>query len=389
MGLADELGSVAVGDHEHGHEQEQQLQSELEGETTDLGGEAGSDDFLHPWARAMYRQGLSFNGNERTRIFLGDGAAGFSDLSDVSGADSPLDGRALVAADFDDDMDVDFFVHNIQRERHNLFRNDLDGGGALKVRLRATSGQYEAIGAVVEVRAGGLRCAQVLTRGGGFASSQAPELLFGLGKLPAVRVSVRWPWGELESFGLVSAGARVLLVQGAGQAENFEARRAPLPDAWPDGLKLGQGQVAPRLILQDAAGARVELDLAAAAKRAGGEVWLCFWASYCRPCVAELPLLEELSRRDELGIIAISVDVLGDRPRAEELLERAGASFPAYYLDFDDETNAGALDDLIDLLRLPIPTAIQIDQEGRIRAVLQGPLPKDLPTLTEAPEAPR
>jgi thiol-disulfide isomerase/thioredoxin len=187
----------------------------------------------------------------------------------------------------------------------------------------------------------------------------------------------------------VSAGARVLLVQGAGQAENFEARRAPLPDAWPDGLKLGQGQVAPRLILQDAAGARVELDLAAAAKRAGGEVWLCFWASYCRPCVAELPLLEELSRRDELGIIAISVDVLGDRPRAEELLERAGASFPAYYLDFDDETNAGALDDLIDLLRLPIPTAIQIDQEGRIRAVLQGPLPKDLPTLTEAPEAPR
>lgn len=378
---------MAVGDHEHDHEGA--LQVELEGETTDLGGDEDPAEFLHPWARAMYRQGLSFNGNERTRIFMGDGAGTFTDLSDVSGADSPLDGRALLAADFDDDMDVDLFVHNIQRERHNLFRNDLEHGRALKVRLMATSGQHEAIGAVVEVRAPGLRCVQVLSRGGGFASSQAPELIFGLGDLQQVRVSVRWPWGELESFGLVPAGTRALLVQGAGEVESFESRLAPLPDAWPDGLKLGPGQLAPGLILQDAAGERVVLDLAAAAEAAGGELWLCFWASYCRPCVAELPLLEELSQTDGRGIIAISVDVPGDRPRAEELLERAQTSFPSYYLDLDDETNLGALDDLVDLLRLPIPTAIQIDREGRIRAVLQGPLPQDLSTLPEVPQAPR
>lgn len=387
MGLADELGSVAVGEHEHDHGEE--LADELEGETTDLGGDSDSADFLHPWARAMYRQGLSFNGKERTRIFLGDGAGLFADLSDVSGADSPLDGRALLAADFDDDMDVDFFVHNIQRERHNLFRNDLKAGRALKVRLRATGGQHEAIGAVVEIRAPGLRCAQLLSRGGGFASSQAPELIFGLGEVDQVRVSVRWPWGERESFGLVQAGTRALLVQGVGKVEGFESRHAALPDAWPDGMKLGPGQVAPRLILQDAAGGRVVVDPGAAAKAAGGELWLCFWASYCRPCVAELPLLEELSQADGRGIIAISVDVPGDRPRAEELIQRAQASFPSYFLDLDDETNLGALDDLVDLLRLPIPTAIQIDPEGRILAVLQGALPGDLSTLPEVPQAPR
>ena len=389
MGLAEELGSEAEGEHEHEHESSSDLKAELKGETMELVSDDEPDSFLHPWARAMYRQGLSFNGNERTRIFLGRGDGTFEDLSDVSGADSPLDGRALLAADFDDDLDMDLFVHNIQRERHNLFRNDLARGGALKLRLVATAGQHEAIGAVVEVRAGGRRCAQVLSRGGGFASSQPAELIFGLGQAPKAQVSVRWPWGELESFGEVSAGARVSLVQGSGKAVKFEAKSAPLPDPWPAGLKLDRGQLSPRLILQDAEGGRVELDLGAAARQAGGELWLCFWASYCRPCVAELPLLEKLSRREGLGIIAISVDARADRPRAQELLAGAQAGFPAYYLDLDDETNLGALDDLVDLLRLPIPTAIQIDSQGRIQAVLQGPLPQVLPALPEVVQAPR
>ena len=53
---------------------------------------------LHPWAREMYRQGLSFNGNERNKVFIGEPGSGLTDLSDVLGADSPLDGRALAAA---------------------------------------------------------------------------------------------------------------------------------------------------------------------------------------------------------------------------------------------------------------------------------------------------
>ncbi len=386
LGLDEELDTEAESaeGHQHGgdghaashagHPSHSFSGDDLAGETTSLEGEE-EGDFLHPWAQEMYRQGLSFNGNERTRLFINGGAEGFLDLSDVSGADSPLDGRALIAADFDDDMDLDLFVHNIQRERHNLFRNDLGRGRSIKVRLRATSGQYEAVGARVIVRTPNQSVAQLTTRGGGFASCQAPELIFGLGDAPSATVEVLWPWGEMESFGKVAAGERVLLVEGAGKPESFEAAPAPLPDAWADGLKIAVGEKVPELVLAGPDGERMEVRPAEAAQAAGGELWLCFWASYCRPCVAELPQLQELHDTAGAGVLAISVDVPDDRDRASAMLQRAGTNFPAYYLATGEEDNEGALDELVDLLRLPIPTAIRIGPNGQILEVIQGPLP--------------
>ena len=101
----------------------------------------------------MFTDGLSFSGNERNCVWLNTGGS-FADLGSLSGADIPNDSRAVLAADFDDDGDVDLFVHSIQRERHALFRNDAvqpgaDGSGFLKLRLRATQGHWEAIGATV------------------------------------------------------------------------------------------------------------------------------------------------------------------------------------------------------------------------------------------------
>lgn len=368
LGLDGEV-EAAAHDHDEDHAAE-----EVEGETTSLEGEDGGD-FLHPWAQAMYRQGLSFNGNERTRLFLNAGEEGFLDLSDVSGADSPLDGRALLAADFDDDLDVDLFAHNIQRERHNLFRNDMAGRSSIKLRLRATKSQYEAIGASVVINAGGVRSAQLTTRGGGFASCQAPELIFGLGQAKDASVEVHWPWGAVESFGRVAAGSRALLVEGTGEAKSFQPVLAPLPDPWADGLKLAEGEVIPQLVLADEKGGRVELDLAAASEEAGGSLWLCIWASYCRPCVAELPLLEELHQQEGMGVLALSVDAPDDHPRAQMLLKRANTHFPSYFLTTSEEDNQQGLDQLVDLLRLPIPSAIQVDSKGRILDVIQGPLP--------------
>lgn len=383
LGLDTELETEAGADQDHQHGGDGHAASHAAGdvvsealadETTSLEGEE-EGDFLHPWAQEMYRQGLSFNGNERTRLFINGGEKGFLDLSDVSGADSPLDGRALIAADFDDDMDIDLFVHNIQRERHNLFRNDLGRGRSIKVRLRATSGQYEAVGARVVVRTPGQAVAQLMTRGGGFASCQAPELIFGLGNAPSAAVEVLWPWGEVESFGEVAVGQRALLVEGAGKVESFGAAPAPLPDAWADGLKIAIGEAIPDLVLAGPDGERIEIHPAEAAQAAGGELWLCFWASYCRPCVAELPQLQELHDSDGAGVMAISVDVPDDRDRASSLLQRAGTDFPAYYLAAGEEDNEGALDELVDLLRLPIPTAIRVGAKGQILEVIQGPLP--------------
>ena len=87
-----------------------------------------SGQYLGLHSGQIFEQGLSFSGFERDKLWINQGD-GFADLSALSGADSPNDGRAAIAHDFDDDGDVDLFVHNVQRERHGLYRNDIGAKG--------------------------------------------------------------------------------------------------------------------------------------------------------------------------------------------------------------------------------------------------------------------
>ncbi|MEM7261213.1 MAG: hypothetical protein AAF488_04425, partial [Planctomycetota bacterium] len=111
------------------------------------GERVGSDRYKDNHMAMIFREGLSFSGFERNKVFFGvDGGNGYADLSDVSGADTEADARATIAADFDDDGDADLFVNAIQRDAHYLFRNDVgDGGNFIKLRLTATAGAPSAI----------------------------------------------------------------------------------------------------------------------------------------------------------------------------------------------------------------------------------------------------
>ena len=341
--------------------------------------EEEEEEFLHPWAREMYRRGFSFNGDERTKLFLGSGDE-LVDVSDVSHADSPLDGRALVAADFDDDGDVDLFVHNIQRERHHLFRNDVDPANGEFISIQLESKSREPIGATIRVTPQsdeqngeihrGRTVAQVLSRGAGFASSQPNRLVFGLGDMPAARIEVRWPYGDVEDFGVVLGESRVVLEQGSGKARDRErVGRFRLADPLPPGLKTGLGERLPVLTFEDANGRRVIFD---PAKRAGeGTVDLEIWASYCRPCVEKLP---GLVKRVAAGtnVVALSVDVPADRQRAVGILEAHEVDFDSYYLTLDDDANAEGFDRVVDLMRLPIPTTLVIGPGGVLQEVRTG-----------------
>lgn len=353
----------------------------LEGEENapDVGDHPGHGDdeeeFLHPWAREMYRRGFSFNGGERTKVFLAAGGE-LVDVSDVSNADSPLDGRALVVADLDDDGDEDLFVHNIQRERHHLFRSEVDPGATGFLSVRLEGAEAEPIGATVEVLPEGASgwTGQVLSRGGGYASCQPPQLVFGLGGASAARVRVRWPWGAVEDFGAVPAGTRVVLRQGAGEARvRPRAGAFTLADPLPPGLKMPRGARLPRLTFEDDAGRPVVLDPAELA--AEGPVAVEIWASYCRPCVQKLPELSARARGGE-RIVAVSVDIPGERPRARALLEATGATFPAYFVSMADEVEEDGFDRLVDLMRLPVPTTLVIGEGGVLVDVLRPRAPR-------------
>ncbi len=340
----------------------------------------GNTRHLNRHSTQMFTEGRSFSGNERDKLWLSTGKT-MVDMSPFSGADSKNDGRAVISADLDDDGDVDLFVHELQRERHAMYRNGLLPGskhGFVKVRLRATEGQWEAIGSTVRATTTfdtPLVTAQILSRGAGIASSQAPELVFGLGDHPAATLDVRWPNGKVESFGKVDAGSRVLLVQGTGKPEPFAAKPRPLPDPSPAGLKLRIGDPVPNLALLTKDGTALAVDLA---EMAGGEtLYLNLWATYCGPCIAELPDLEVLHKIEGQNVLAISVDLPESRERAAGLLKRAGVTYDGYYLPpANPDTGEPALANIIDLERLPIPTTLVIDAEGKLQRVIRGPVPK-------------
>src|SRR5262245_48807539 len=113
----------------------------------------------------IFKEGFSFSGFEKDKVWLNLGDQ-YLDVADISGADDDGDGRALCVADFDDDGDPDFFVHDIQRERHMLYRNDVDlGARGVKIQLKATNGPWEAPGAIVRAKTGVRTTAQVLAFG--------------------------------------------------------------------------------------------------------------------------------------------------------------------------------------------------------------------------------
>ena len=314
----------------------------------------------------IFEEGFSFSGFERDKVWLREGD-GYLDVSLVSGADDENDGRALVFADFDDDGDRDFFVHNIQRERHMLYRNgapDGTGHASVKVRLVATRGPAEAMGAIVRATVGEKTTAQVLAYGSGFLSQNAPELVFGAGSAPAVDgVSVRWPGRKVESFGRLEAGKTYLLEEGAGAAVEVPRRPFTFADPAPPGLVVEVGGTVAAVAAVDADGGATTLEFSGEKPRI-----VNFWATYCSACVAELGELQELDDAGEYDVVLVGLDGPDARDRARDLLARKGVSVEAVWLDEASMTR------LFDPRRLPLPTTLFFSPGGELIDVLQAPI---------------
>ncbi|MEM9468689.1 MAG: TlpA disulfide reductase family protein [Pseudomonadota bacterium] len=92
------------------------------------------------------------------------------------------------------------------------------------------------------------------------------------------------------------------------------------------------------------------------------------WATWCSPCVIELPTLEKLGdifKDDGLRVIAISIDMTGDQERLRAFLDKRNISDFALY--FDQER---LLQKSIQMRG--IPTTFLLNPEGKLIRIFEG-----------------
>jgi len=102
----------------------------------------------------------------------------------------------------------------------------------------------------------------------------------------------------------------------------------------------------------------------------GQVVVLNFWASWCKPCKDESPLLEKWHKRmRDRGGTVLGVDMLDVTSRAEEFIDEYDLTYPM----LKDKDGEG-------LERFGVaqyPETFVIDRQGRIAAVRRGPVDED------------
>jgi hypothetical protein len=120
--------------------------------------------------------------------------------------------RGSAVGDFDNDGDLDILAVNIN-DRPSLYRNE--GGNRnhwISFRLEGTRSNRSAIGARVEIEAGGRKQISEVRSGGNYISHDDMRIHFGLGETARVdRVRVRWPNGSTEELSGFDADRFIVL----------------------------------------------------------------------------------------------------------------------------------------------------------------------------------
>ena len=157
-------------------------------------------------------------------LLLGQPDGTFVEGGGEAGIGTFLRARGAALADLNVDGLLDLVVVN-RREPVQLWRN-VGGGDAsaptpmgnwLALRLEEPGANRDAIGALIEVRAGGRVSSRELTVGGGHASGQLGWSHFGLGEADRAEIRVTWPDGEVGSWQQVEPNGFAVIDRATGE----------------------------------------------------------------------------------------------------------------------------------------------------------------------------
>ena len=101
----------------------------------------------------------------------------------------------------------------------------------------------------------------------------------------------------------------------------------------------------------------------------GKLVMINFWASWCAPCVIEMPFIQEIFEDKEwsdTGLVILGINAGEDRARVERFIRGNGLSFPVL-LDINQSVTQ-------EYNIRGFPTTFFIDKDGIIQEIIIGPL---------------
>ncbi len=307
------------------------------------------------------------------------------DISGVSGLDLPLDGRSAVAVDWDRDGRQDLIFTSRDSPRVRWMQNRIaDKDAWIAVRLVGTQCNKDAVGARVEIRRQGAPTLIDSRRlGEGFLAGGSPWLHFGLGQARTLEsVVVHWPGGASESFEGLRPGARFILTQGKGMAEQ-PGEPPPASAFMPKPIPVFKDESPARVVLAVRAslpamnGIDPKGQALGLVPRRGQARLVLLYSIHSAAGKDELERWAAAKKRLQsapLEILALCIDVAEDWPAAEALLE----SMKWPYAQAVATPNTRAVLDQIQRSvsdispPLTAPCSLWIDRQGKLALVQRG-----------------
>lgn len=114
----------------------------------------------------------------------------------------------------------------------------------------------------------------------------------------------------------------------------------------------------------------------------GQPVWINFWGSWCPPCRAEMPEIEEAYQTlSAQGVVVLSISMREDPSEAVRYRDSVGATFPVYTMDPGWVGSIIGTSDPNDIARLQqlmtrdwqvanFPTHVFIDRDGTVNRII-------------------
>lgn len=169
--------------------------------------------------------------------------------------------------------------------------------------------------------------------------------------------------GAAASFVMTGPGFLYRTEPGQRVLQGVLEATAPAP---PEGLAVAErGAPIPTLELPALGGGRVTLP----DTYAGRPLLLNVWASWCRPCIEEMPELERFSRQQDANGVQVVGIALDDEAAIQAFLQRVPVSYPIL-LD-----QAGPADSSVQLgnRRGVLPYSVLVSVDGRLLKQRIGP----------------